>query len=155
VHGAALVHSLFSRRGVITLEYKTVYAYESILFPIVTESRRGTHIQIDTRMYDQVRKGTGRVDKALVERTLRAVNSALEFIAKGNPSKIEKLGPHEDYIIGPMSVAGTQLDHILGPPRDSFDRLCTNTTLAAFRRILKSKNEHVHCSMCKTFRHRF
>jgi hypothetical protein len=51
VHGAALVHSLFSHPGVITVEFKTQYAYESILFPIITELRGGVHVLIDIRSY--------------------------------------------------------------------------------------------------------
>lgn len=51
VHGAALVHSLFARHGVITVEFKTKYAYESILFPIITELREGVHVLIDIRSY--------------------------------------------------------------------------------------------------------
>ena len=51
VHGAALIHALFAKEGIITIEFKTAYGYESILFPIVTDIRRGVHVLLDIRSY--------------------------------------------------------------------------------------------------------
>jgi hypothetical protein len=48
MHGAALAHAVFSRRGVVTVELKTLYGYSSMVFALVSDSRLGLHGQVRT-----------------------------------------------------------------------------------------------------------
>jgi hypothetical protein len=46
LHGAALVHTVFARSGVITVELKTLYGYTSMVFALASDSREGLHGQV-------------------------------------------------------------------------------------------------------------
>ena len=48
MHGAALAHAVFSRKGVVTVELKTLYGYTSMVFALVSDSRLGLHGQVRT-----------------------------------------------------------------------------------------------------------
>lgn len=51
LHGAGLVNVIFSRRGSLTVELKTLYGYGLDLFAVATDARVGTHVQINLKKY--------------------------------------------------------------------------------------------------------
>jgi hypothetical protein len=57
LHGGGLIHTIFGQNHAIVLELKTLYAYESVLFPIVTDAIQGIHVLIDTREYRSANHG--------------------------------------------------------------------------------------------------
>ena len=70
MHGAAIVHGIFIRRGAISIEWKTLYdGYDSNLFSIVSDAQVGVHGQVDVRKYF-ICGGHRPVDAALVTRSL-------------------------------------------------------------------------------------
>lgn len=75
MHGAALTHGVFMAPGTITLELKTLYAYESILFPLVSDSHMGIHAQVNIKKYF-IPGGQRPIDDHLVTRILRVLDRA-------------------------------------------------------------------------------
>jgi hypothetical protein len=75
MHGAALTHGVFMRPGTITLELKTLYAYESILFPLVSDAHLGIHAQVNIKKYF-VPGGQKPIDAPLIKRILRVLDHA-------------------------------------------------------------------------------
>jgi hypothetical protein len=51
LHGGGLIHTLFGKEHAIILELKSLYGYESLVFPIVSDSIQGIHALIDVREY--------------------------------------------------------------------------------------------------------
>lgn len=76
LHGAAIVHGIFMRRGAISIEWKTLYGYDSNLFSLVSDARVGLHGQVDVRKYF-IRGGHRPVDASLVTRSLAVLREAL------------------------------------------------------------------------------
>jgi hypothetical protein len=80
VHGAALVHGVFMAPGTITIEWKTLYAYESILFPLISDGHMGIHAQVDIRDYFLRRQGGhAPVDEALVTRIVHMLDQTVDY----------------------------------------------------------------------------
>eukprot|EP01033_Poteriospumella_lacustris_P000712 gene712-505_t len=75
MHGAALTHGVFMAPGTITLELKTLYAYDSILFPLVSDSHLGIHSQVNIKKYF-VPGGQRPIDDSLVTRVMRVLDRA-------------------------------------------------------------------------------
>ena len=65
LHGAGLTHGLFTRRGSLAVELKTLYGYGLDLFAVVTDARAGTHVQISVKEYF-IKGGHRPVDDPLV-----------------------------------------------------------------------------------------
>lgn len=138
LHGAALVQGIFARRGFIMVEFKMQYAFTSVLFPVVTDSRTGRHAVLDTREYFYVRgqklppgakMPDGAIDTKLINRTTALIAYTLTFdpsssaISRNDPKNFPR-----DFIFNSMemqadqsspssasSLAYTELGHVLGP----------------------------------------
>lgn len=81
MHGAAITHGVFMKPGSISLELKTLYAYESNLFGLVADSRSGIHGQVDIKKY--FRPGGQRpIDAPLIARVMKALDEALRMQSK-------------------------------------------------------------------------
>jgi len=78
LHGAAMVHGIFMRPGSISIEWKTLYGYDSNLFSLVADARTGVHGQVDVRKYF-VKGGHRPVDLALTSRTVHVLKEALNL----------------------------------------------------------------------------
>jgi len=76
MHGAAMVHGIFMRPGSISIEWKTLYGYDSNLFSLVADARTGVHGQVDVRKYF-IKGGHRPVDVALTSRTVSVLKEAL------------------------------------------------------------------------------
>ena len=66
------------RPGSISIELKTLYGYESVLFGIIADARQGMHAQVDVRKYF-VKGGHKPVDDALVHRVEKVLEAALKL----------------------------------------------------------------------------
>jgi hypothetical protein len=62
--------------GSISIELKTLYGYESMLFGLIADSRRGIHGQVDIRKYF-VPGGHRAMDKRLIYRTIHTIRQAM------------------------------------------------------------------------------
>lgn len=80
LHGAALMHGVFMAPGAVMIELKTVHAYHSILYPLISASRQGIHVQIDVRDYWRRHNGGHLpMDDLLVTRVMNGLQAALEY----------------------------------------------------------------------------
>lgn len=165
MHGAALTHAIFSKRGAITVELKTLYAYTSIVFALITDSRQGTHSQVDIRDYF-IKGGHRPIDEPLINRTINAIKSSVDSQRKGNIGQIIKLSSPKvsiqtdgklrtsgDFIMGSATVT-EHLNHIMGPGKDDFFDNCKDMVFHKFRKELGVQNadsEDLHCNYCQNF----
>ena len=76
LHGAALTHGIFMSRGTISIELKTLYGQESMLFGLIADSRDGIHGQVDIKKYF-VPGGHRPMDNTLVIRTIQTIKHAI------------------------------------------------------------------------------
>jgi hypothetical protein len=154
LHGAALIHGVFARRGLVMVEFKMQYAYTSLLFPLVTDSRVGKHAVLDTREYFFVRgqklpPGTrvpdGAIDSKLINRTLALMSYTFDLdstskdIYLNNPSLFRN-----DFIFGSMVIHNPSsppsrdvldLAHVLGPVKTlDIEQKCKNMLLSRARK---------------------
>ena len=133
LHGAALVHGIFARRGLFMIEFKMQYAYTSMLFPLVTDSRRGLHAVLDTREYFYVRGEKlspgakipdGTVDEKLINRTTALMEFAFKIPPTSDRIHVNnhKLFPR-DFVFNSIRMPDgipsvpilEDLRHLLGP----------------------------------------
>ena len=160
LHGAALIHGIFAQRGLIMIEFKMQYAYTSLLFPLVTDSRAGIHAVLDTREYffvrgQRLKAGAkvpdGAVDAKFINRTTSLLQYTLDAsynvtsdtIMLNNPRQFPRdfifnsIQIHEDY---PTSPEFVELGHILGPYiTQNMTQNCNNMVIS------KARNE-IHLS---------
>jgi hypothetical protein len=165
IHGAALTHAIFSKRGAVTVELKTLYAYTSIVFALITDSRQGTHSQVDIRDYF-IKGGHKPIDEPLINRTINAVKSSVDSQRKGNLGQViqlskppvavstgAKIKTGGDVIMG-SAILSQSLNHIMGPGKDSFLDSCKDMVFHKFRKELGVHNavsEDLHCNYCQNF----
>ena len=151
--------------GGITLELKTLYAYDSILFGIIAESRRGIHAQIDIRKYFKP-GGHHPMDQPLINRVLEMLfylrklqRELLESPSLCFPDqRIETLKNSSstsflDVYFGPHCIPQI-LNHLLGPSQQDHRRICSSSSFlfAIYRKIGgKEKIHPVHCPICMKF----
>lgn len=134
------------------IEFKMQYAYTSVLFPLVTDSRAGTHAVLDVREYFFVRgqklaPGTripdGAIDKKLTNRTTALMQYTLEMpqdsndIRRNNPRQhprdyiFHSIQLHENH---PSSSAFVELGHVLGPLiTDDITKRCNSMIISRVR----------------------
>jgi len=149
MHGAALVHGIFTRHGSFSVELKTLYGWVSALFALVTDSRRGTHAQIDVRNY-WVPGGHKDIDEPLVKRTIDVLIRAIHFQKEGNIGQLLTLPQKGDFITGPSAQVGA-LDHVLGPITSELKALCHSMVLYRHREELGSNGDDLHCVECAPY----
>lgn len=171
MHGAAIAHGVLMRPGSISIELKTLYGYESILFDLVADSRRGIHGQVDVRKYF-VPGGHKPIDTPLVARTLHVLQEALRYQKIGTAGS-EVVGVQAsaapgqslddrivvvseqfrgDLIVGPSLAADPSVHHILGPLQHNQTQVCHNLLFARLRQALEMKGtESFHCAICTTY----
>ena len=107
LHGAGLVNGLWSTKGLITVELKTLYGFKTDLLAVVSEAVSGTHIHIDIQSY-AVQGGHKPVDQALVQRithALTTVVSSTEVFPSGAVKEIPNRMHRGDYVIYPPTAA--------------------------------------------------
>ena len=175
MHGAAFAHGVFMAKGGLSIELKTLYAYDSILFGIVSDSRQGIHGQVDIRKYF-VPGGHRPIDAPLVNRTMNAIERALQYQLVLFPEYQKNLKspsvslpsaanrtinmpdeiisvPSEwpgDIVFGPSSYPDST-EHILGPLQSNQSKICHNMLFAKVRVKLGNKAESFHCDICTTY----
>lgn len=157
LHGAALVHGLFSPHGNILLELKTLYGYTSALFALVGDARVGLHAQVDIRKYFRP-GGHKPIDAPLVNRTVAALQSAVALRERGRAAYegrvvvLSAAAQPLDLVVGP-SVVTPPLEHVFGPNLTAFAGACADMALWRYRDALgvHDKND-LHCVRCAVFR---
>ena len=174
MHGAAIAHGVFMTKGALSVELKTQYAYESILFGLVADSRQGIHGQVDVRKY-LIPGGHRPIDVPLVNRTINAIERALryqlalypEFQRFIEPSVVASLNITNDskatdeivpvpsvfpgdFVFGPSSYPDST-QHILGPLQSNQTNICHGMLFAKLRVKLGIKAESFHCDICTTY----
>ena len=180
MHGAAIVHGIFMRRGAISIEWKTLYGYDSNLFSIVSDARVGVHGQVDVRKYF-IRGGHRPVDAALVTRSLAVLREALILQQETAAMVEERRGVDNDspftyrtldtssYKNFPLGskAANTPWDfvcrfpnrysdpsvmHLLGPFQESHKKVCNAMPFAKLRFLLGViTKDSFHCDICRTY----
>jgi hypothetical protein len=178
MHGAAIAHGVFQAPGAVSLELKTLYGYDSILFALVADSRRGLHAQVDIRKYFTP-GGTKPVDDSLVNRTMRVLDKALYFqhklslisshhkersegvmVLKGKESKdpitdrivVVNDQFKGDLVIGPALFTDETARHILGPYQSNQTAVCDGMLFSRLRKVLVPTAGHsFHCDICTNY----
>ena len=123
------------------MELKTVYGYNLDLFALVTDSRAGTHIQIDIRKY-YTGNGHRPIDRPLILRIIESMSSAVQLARNSSSSNglTGKLTHSQqdrgDIIVGPMSAQG-ELAPLLGPPQSLPPReVCSRTAYPSYWKMI-------------------
>lgn len=139
LHGAALVHAVFSPRGVRVLELKSAYGFSSSLFALVTDSRVGSHCHLDIRAYATAR-GHRPIDAPLTLRIARLL--PLPPSSHGTSSLDFCLPPDPD--ASPPAL----LSHPLGPPIEAVRRVCRSMALSRYQAALEAReqSDELHCA---------
>lgn len=142
--------------GTISLELKTLYAYESILFFIIADARQGVHGQVDIRKYFTNAPGHRPIDAPLVGRLMVALDAALVMQADAacapSAQGIKSLSAEmKGDIVAPAQCAMPEFSHPLGPHANVTKDVCENMILSkVFLDVFKTKNVwDLHCNACK------
>ena len=152
LHGAALIHGIFAPRGLVMLELKMQYAYTSLLFPLVTDSRAGTHAVLDAREYFFVRGQRlaagarvpdGAVDTKLINRTTALLRYTLTLPRASDKVNLNNRKQYpRDFVFNtiqlhedrPSSPECVELGHVLGPYKtNDITRNCKNMIMSRAR----------------------
>lgn len=156
MHGAALAHAVFSQQGIVVLEFKTLYAYQSILFGLITDSKLGIHSQIDVRDYWVV-GGHKSVDTNLTVRVLETLKQSLSFqddlyLNKNVNDSIHVVQKNQktgDFFMKYSSMYIDNeplLDHMFGPKIESLSAVCERMIFSKTRKYLESlDSEDLQC----------
>jgi hypothetical protein len=146
LHGGGLIYTLFGKKHAIIVELKSRYAYESLVFPIVSDGIQGIHALIDIRKYHSTMPGEqvnfhGRkpatVDSPLLNRIFNTLAQSFQisddrkskhdhFISKvdhknkiPSPSRIIRVNDSsEDYILVPSPSNENHQQHTSDPVSD-------------------------------------
>jgi hypothetical protein len=165
LHGAALTHGLFTKRGSIIFELKTVYGYESILFALIADAREGVHAQVSVRSY--ITKGGHKAaDNTLAARVVSVVENAVRF-AHARPigeifssSQMKRpigtiSSPLNFALMGGINASSRSLGHFLGPDESEKGNICEGLPMMKYLQLLHqeknlqfSKREHT-CTLCQ------
>eukprot|EP01031_Cornospumella_fuschlensis_P030118 gene30118-36383_t len=155
LHGAALVHGIFMKPGSISIELKTLYAYESILFFIIADARQGVHGQVDIRKYFTNAPGHRPIDGPLVNRVMVALDAALQMQADkpcaDSATAIKSLSPEmKGDIVVPAQCSLSNFSHPLGPYMNVTKDVCANMILSkVFLDVFNTRNVwDLHCNAC-------
>lgn len=140
---------------------KSQYAYESYLFPLVSDGVEGIHGLIDTREYHSPYRGQvykpgmrkiAEIDSPLLNRLLKTIFASFELLEDKDKSKVIQIDKeHQDFVFGPSNNANAKFNHILGPDENS-QNICLQLPLLKIQRILNpGKNNDKVCSDCSLF----
>ena len=170
LHGAGLVHSIFSRKGVTVLELKTLYAFESVLMAMIADSRQGVHIQVDVRSYF-VKGGHKPVDEPLALSVTEALKTADKLGIGGNQTSHTSLhvsdtgiyasvSPAESkgqrgFLITRHTIPSPSLSHFLGPAKEELVKECQAMEVMSLSKILHGHLKSNVYSNKSTFLTRF
>jgi hypothetical protein len=151
MHGAALVHGVFAPKGVFVFELKTLYAFDSVLFALIADSREGTHVQVDFRSYF-VPGGHKPADSVIADRCNEALIKAMQLTQRQNGGgglSLDVSGSYQSPFVGQIYISNTlassraklgiaisgstkmtpALSHFLGPRREELQSECKQMTL--------------------------
>ena len=148
LHGAGLVNGVFAPRNMILVELKTKYGYDTDIFARVADSRNGTYVHIDARMYS-VPKKTNVADYKLANRIVAGIVAAMKFQLRSDTTGVHRISSeHEDYIILPVSPVG-ELGCILGPTAKNISEVCDKALpYAAYRDKILGGMRNQYCQEC-------
>lgn len=163
------------KKGAISIEWKTLYGYDSILFALVADARVGVHGQVDVRKYF-IRGGHKAVDASLVTRSLAVMKEALILQKEVQPNTpfTSRTLDTSSYLVGLGSATGSvgkasqkpwdyvahfpesyndpSVMHILGPLQSAHSEICNAMPFAKLRFLLGVTNkDSFHCDMCRTY----
>lgn len=140
---------------------KSQYAYESYLFPLVSDGVEGIHGLVDTREYHSPYRGQeykpgmrkiAEIDTPLLNRLLHTIIVAFELLEEKNQSKVIQVTKlHQDFVLGPSNNDNEGLNHVLGP-NEKNQGYCLQLPLLKIQRILNPGkiNDEV-CRDCSLF----
>eukprot|EP01039_Chlorochromonas_danica_P009738 gene9736-10772_t len=156
LHGAALVHGVFMRPNTISIELKTLYAYESILFFILADGRRGFHGQVDIRKYFLAPDGHKPIDQALIDRFSAVLNVSLKLQQEKQDCSLADVlhRPHnavfEGDFVAMLKCNDISVSHPLGPISTKSTSLCEKMLLAKImtNHLKHNGNKKLHCQAC-------
>jgi hypothetical protein len=134
VHGAGLVHAFIAPPGVIVVELKTVYAYNSDMFVLAADAARGVHVHVD------ISGGGARgvsMDEMLVRRVLAALVEGEKERTKDltdDRAILRHVGVHDSV----LAMAGSHGidEHILGPASAEVQEQCKNSDYSQYWKII-------------------
>ena len=148
LHGAGSTSAVFSRPGVILVELRTVYGYDTDIFARVADSRNGTYVHIDIRAYSKVRR-LHYADEALAKRIVNGIFAAQKHQTMPSPKSLIRIASaHDDYIVGP-SIATGDLAGLMGPRASLLTTTClTRLPYARYRDEVLEGEQMQYCSPC-------
>ena len=145
------MNGVFAEKGVIIVELKTLYGYDTDIFARVADARGGVYVHIDVRSYS-VAKVWHVADEFLADRIIAGIRAAVNLQKEGSPAVLRNISAvHQDYMLGP-SVATGDLKHLLGPPADTIHQTCDNQLLySTFREKVLKGVRYQYCNQCGEF----
>jgi hypothetical protein len=144
----------------VMIEFKMQYAYTSVLFPVVTDSRVGKHAVLDTRDYffvrgQKLKPGSkmpdGTIDNQLINRTTELISYTLDLadtstrVHRNNPNRYPR-----DFVFNSMKLQENnasetdviEFGHLLGPKITSdIRRRCGQMILSTARFLIFSSQK--------------
>jgi hypothetical protein len=155
------------RRGAISIEWKTLYAFDSNLFSLVADARVGVHGHVDVRKYF-VKGGHRAVDAQLVSRTVKVLLEALRLQREGRQltesggkvsfaftkmvSGVGKEAVKDMAVRFPDEYDESTAMHVLGPLQNNHSQVCYAMPFREMRAFLGIlEKESFHCDICRTY----
>lgn len=145
------------RPNTISIELKTLYAYESILFFIIADGRQGFHGQVDIRKYFRAPEGHKPIDQALVGRVSAVLNVSLMLQEKQDCSLADVVHhpPNAEFegdFVAMLKCRDMSVSHPLGPISAKSSSLCEKMLLAKimFNHLKHKGNRQLHCQACSS-----
>jgi hypothetical protein len=181
LHGAAITHGIFMKPGAITLEWKTLYGYDSILFALIADSRNGIHAQVDIRKYF-VPGGHRPMDNLLIDRVVNILLDAIQLQQQLLSQATSKSVVGMSSLVNTSSVKNQndlcfhemmlksqsksafpgdliigpqcvpkEINHLLGPFQTNQNQICKELIFQQLRNKLGKTDHSFHCDICTKY----
>ena len=146
------MQAVFSKPGVVVVEIKSVYGYETDIFARVADSRLGAYVHIDARKYSEIR-AIHRMDVSLVHRVMVSVLWATRApedngTTSCSGSIVRLTEEADDFLIRPIRAEGP-LSNMFGPHVTDVSAVCESLLpYARFREKYIQGRKDQYCPLC-------
>lgn len=163
MHGGGLIHTFFAKSRAIIIEFKSLYAYESILFPMVSDAIQGIHALIDTREYHSPMPGQKMRHKQREIATIdppvlnRVFSTFIQSFQPSDPQRSSRIihvnVSYEDYLLLPSPP--DRQPHVIDILGSDENQLCWELPSVQMRQMVETSTRKSFgplCRNCSLFR---